>query len=222
MFKRKEPDCLSGVRKTSWRTPILIQCFSEWKFFAAVLWPHDVQGRGLRRPDRALWAHISRISSIKANILRPCELSATWCFLPEEWWQQPECVREPLAEQKAGEKRNMCVCLHMCQQQVWFFTAALWTLLMKYIFHTGNAERIFCTLTPPGWPGQEHVTLRRRMRPKQCQEVRTANESFGRSTVTALKLRLRACRAHSHGCCKTLAPGLIKTLITERRRQIAA
>lgn len=174
MFKRKSLTVWAGWEKHPGEHPSSFSA-SQNGNSSQLLCGHMMYRAGVSGGRRGPSEHTSpaSLTSIKANILRPCELSATWCFLPEEWWQQPECVWEPLVEQKAEEKRDMCVCLHMCQQQVWFFTAALWTLRMKYIFHTGNAKCIFFMLTLPGWPGQEHVTLRRRMRPKWCQEVRT-------------------------------------------------
>lgn len=160
--------------------------------------------------ERGPFEHTSlaSLTNIKANILQPCELSANWGLLSEEWQQQPGVSERLVWGRRQRKLWHVCVC--MCQQQVWFSPLFSWNT-----YFTQGMQHMSCMLTLRGRREQKHVTIWGHMRVNWFQEVRH-KWSFGHSTVTTNKFRLYSCRAHSLGCCKTLALGLIKTLITKR------
>lgn len=131
------------------------------------------------------------------------------------------CPRASRGAEGRGKAWHVCVFAHVLAAGVIFHRRALNTSHEIHISHRecrthflhANTARLTETGTRDSAEAHEA---------KVVSGSQDANGSFDRSTVTAHKLGLCSCRAHSHGCCKTLAPGLIKTLITERQGQMAA
>lgn len=143
------------------------------------------------------------------------------CQLTDVYFEKSGSNNPSVSERLVWGRRQrklwpVSVCMCMCQQQVWFSPLFSWN-----IYFTQGMQYMSCMLTLRGRRKQKHVTIWGHMRVNRFQEVRH-KWSFGHSTVTTNKFRLYSCRAHSLGCCKTLALGLIKTLITERTGQLAA
>ena len=121
------------------------------------------------------------------------------------------CFQKCSKESKEREMYvHMYVCIHVSVAGVISNTCC-----------SGRSNKIHfshmsCTLTTGTRGGMEATRGSAR-----CQEV-THKRSFGRSLVTTNQFRLCSCCAHSLGCCKKLAPSLIKSLIAGRTGQIVA
>lgn len=203
MFKRKSLTVWAGWEKHPGEHPSSFSA-SQNGNSSQLLCGHMMYRAGVSDSQRGPSEHTSpaSLTSIKANILRPCELSATWRFLPEEWWQQ----------QKA-EKSVTCVCVCTCASSRCDFSPPRSEHLNEIHFSHGECRTHFLHANTARATGTATRDSAEAHEAKVVSGSQDANGSFGRSTVTARKLRLCSCRAHSHGCCKTLAPGLIKTLI---------
>lgn len=148
------------------------------------------------------------------------------CQLPGVFSQKSDGNNQSVSESLSWSRRqrkawHVCVFAHVPAAGVIFHRRALSTSHEIHISH-GECRTHFLHANTARVTGTGTRDSAEAHEAKVVSGSQDANGSFGRSTVTAHKLRLCSCRAHSHGCCKTLAPGLIKTLITERRGQMAA
>ena len=140
------------------------------------------------------------LSNVEAKIFQPCETPAKSC-LP---------FRSVVAEKKKEKKKAWRVSCVFQQQQAWFPPSCSGSSHKIHISHRALLQ-MSCMLTLP-----ENTWLFGGTLGSTGVRKSHTDGSFGCSIVTANQFRLYSCCAHSLGCCWTLAPGLIKTLIAER------